>query len=134
MNTVGNAVAQTRKYGRPWFIDAPSVAELACLIDALRPEHRAPILRAALGFAPCDGLEASYLVGSYRSLVVDAVCARAGRTVNVVELKAIDCLITDRWLEPFAEASDLARVQLAVCDLLTFLVRNVEDQRGSRQS
>ena len=100
-----------------WF-ECKQISELVLLIDAMPPAHREEIVRAAVRFETTPELDASYIVGEIRSLVVDGVAQLFGPVVASKFQTLAQCLDLDHVMSDFASSGDPATVQLAVCDLI----------------
>ena len=96
----------------------PQLSELALMIDAIPPELRPSIVRAAITFERTDQ-PCAYFVGEIRSLFIDSLAHLFGDFTASLLHGAGRCN-----LEPLSQLStchDPAAVQLAVCDLLETL-------------
>lgn len=99
----------------------PELAELALLIDAIPAEYRVDVLRAALRLDPNDSLEASYLVGTYRTRLCDCLTLRTATVVDPRRFRRLDQRAVENRLVPFAMAEDPAEVALALDKLMNLL-------------
>jgi hypothetical protein len=101
--------------------DSRSLPELALLIDAVPPEHRSPILQAALVGSSCGVSATSSLIRMYRSLFLDCLAERLDRTIETRELQEIDFSVPEEHLPTIVSAQDPAQTTLALCDLIQAL-------------
>jgi hypothetical protein len=105
------------------FHELAALAELANLLDAAPATFRADLLRSALSFQPSESFGQSRLVGKYRSLLWDCLTEAFGN-VTLDDVKDVVAEQKNRIAEVIQrlnDATDLARVQLVLCDLLLTL-------------
>lgn len=105
--------------------ECKAAAELANMIDALPAEMRVPVVHAAMRFEAEADFERAYLIGIYRSLLLDSMKQFAGIELAEPGLESVDPALRKR-MEALAQARDLAQVQLAVCDLLELFAQGQE--------
>ena len=116
-----------------WFSEDSPLPELVLLIDALLPEHRVPILQAALDFSPSGDFATSYVVGIYRSKLFHCLAQRLPSAAPPRMIRRIDPGKIEPWLRPLSLARDEIQVTLALCDLMGVLVKAIiAETKGCR--
>ena len=118
-------ISETPMAKRIRWSECQPVAEVALMLDALPPDHRAPILNAAVRFEPGSDFSESYLVGEIRVLIVDSIVQLYGQAVATRFENIAKSVDHDDLFSQLAFHSDPAVMQLAVCDLLEHIAVEV---------
>lgn len=121
----------SRRRRARWFSDSATLAELACLVDALPKEHRLAILRATLYCTADSRFDVAYIVGTYRTRLYDCLQERLGTFPSIGAIRTIDSESLDTRLQSVVDANDPAQTALALCDLVVFVTDALESAMPS---
>ncbi len=103
-----------------------SLDELTKMIEARPPEVRVPILQAALSFTSLELFDCEYLIGAYRSPLSDCLLEVTGYGLDTQTCQRLDGRGLGKRLKPFGNLRGSLQIELALSDLLEFLIHQME--------